>query len=155
MRKMTDKEKQEREALRLEIRARKELLRRLQFPLELIDKAAKKEKDKRIARIESARQYADYNDAQDAYGYGMITEEEFDAIVKAMELGEEYIENTTTPVEIAAQMLHEYVGRLARDVAGFEFELLPEKEQARIQQQNEEILAKRAARKAREEEVKV
>lgn len=154
MRKMTDKEKQEREALRLEIRARKELQKRLQFPLELLDKAAKKEKAKRAARVENARQYESYTDAQDAYGYGMITEEEFDAIVEALELGEEYIENTISPVEIAAQMLHEYVGRLARDVAGFEFELLPEKEQNRIRQKNEEILARRAARQKKEEEQK-
>ena len=44
---MTDREKKEREDLKMEIRARKELIKRLQFPLKLIREAAQKEKAKR------------------------------------------------------------------------------------------------------------
>lgn len=144
---MTDQEKKQREALRLEIRARKELIKRLDHPKQLLAAAAKKEKDRRVQRIENARQYKDERDAQDAYGWGFITEEEYDEIRKALEAGDEYIEKTTTPTEIAEGMLSDFLIRLSREVASFEFDLLPPSEQERIRRQNEEILKKRAERK--------
>lgn len=144
---MTDQERKEREDLKMEIRARKELIKRLQFPLKLINEAARKEKDKRAERIENARQYKNYRDAQDAYGWGIITEEEFDAIVEAMELGDEYVENTTTPVEVAARMLKKYVLLLNHEKASFEFDILPPEEKERLRKKNEEIMAKRETRK--------
>lgn len=144
---MTDKERKERDDLKMEIKARDELIKRLQFPLKLIREAARKEKDKRAAKIEKASQYRNYEDAQDAYGWGIITEEEFDAIVKAMELGEEYVENTTTPVEVAARMLEKYVGLLHHEKSSFEFDILPPEEKERLRKKNEEIMEKREARK--------
>lgn len=134
-------------AITLELKGRKELLRRLQHPTRLIDAAAKKEKDKRTARIEKARQFKDYHDAQDAYGFGCITEEEFDAVVEALELGEEYIEKEKSPVEVAAEILADFVRLQLSEIHGLEWDLLPEKEKERIRKQNEEILAKREARR--------
>lgn len=147
---MTDKERTERDGLVMEIESRKELVKRLQHPLKLINEAARKERDKRAARVENASQYRDYNDALDAYGFGCITEEEFDQAVKDMELGEDYVENALSPVEVAAQELNRYVARLNAERATFEFDILPPEEQARIRQKNEEIMAKRALRKERE-----
>lgn len=143
---MTAKEREMHKAITLEMKARKELLKRLQHPIQLIDTAAKKEKDKRTARIENARQFKDYNDAQDAYGYGCITEEEFDEVVKALELGEEYIEKEKSPVEVAAEILADFVRRQLNELHDLEWDLLPEKEKDRIRKQNEEILARREQR---------
>lgn len=144
---MTDKERKERDDLKMEIKARKELIKRLQFPLKLIKEAAKKEKDKRVARIEKVGIYRDQKDALDAYGWGFITEEEYDAIIETMELGEEYVENTTTPVEVAARMLEKYVSMLHHEKSSFEFDILPPEEKERLRKKNEEIMAKREARK--------
>lgn len=134
-------------AITLELKARKELLKRLQHPTQLIDTAAKKEKDKRAARIENARQYTSYQDAQDAYGWGIITEEEFDEVVKAMELGDKYVNEEKSPVEVAAEILADFVRKQLSEIHNLEWELLPEKEKERIRKQNEEILAKREARR--------
>lgn len=136
-----------RKAITLELKARKELLKRLQHPTQLIDTAAKKEKDKRAARIEAARQYKDFYDAQDAYGCGVITEEEFDEICEALELGDKYINEEKSPVEAAAEILGDFVRKQLSEIHNLEWDLLPEKEKDRIRQQNEEILAKREARR--------
>lgn len=134
-------------AITLELRARKELLKRLEYPSKLIDAAAQKEKARRAARIENARQYKDFHDAQDAYGYGCITEEEFDEICEALELGDEYIEKEKHPVEVAAEILADFVRRQLSEIGNLQWELLPDKEKARIRKQNDEILARRKARK--------
>lgn len=144
----SDIEKEEREALRLEIKARKELERRLEHPLKLLEVAAEKEQKKRQERIERLTEYKSYREAQDAYGWELITEEEFDEIVRILEDGTESIEKETTPVEIAKNLLNKFIGNLHYEAASFEFDLLPEAEKERVRQKNEEILARRAARDA-------
>lgn len=144
---MPDNEKKMREALRLEIKARKELIKRLNHPKKLLAAAAQKKKDSRVKRIENARQYRDERDAQEAYGWGFITEEEYDEIRAALAAGDEYVEKTTTPVEVAERMLASFISRLSSEVASLEFDLLPASEQERIRRQNEEILKKREERK--------
>ena len=146
--KLTDIEKAEREEIRLEIRARKELLKRLDHPQKLLKVAAEKEQQKRKERIENLTQYKSYREAQDAYGWEIITEEEFDEIVKILEKGTADMENEVSPVEIAKHLLDKFVGGLMREIASFEFDLLPEAEKDRIRQHNDEILARRAARDA-------
>ena len=146
--KLTDIEKAEREELRLEIRARKELLKRLDYPQKLLKSAAEKEQQKRKERIENLTQYKSYQEAQDAYGWELITEEEFDEIVKILEKGTEDMEKEVSPVEVAEHILKRFIGGLMHEIASFEFDLLPEKEKERIRQHNDEILAKRAARDA-------
>jgi DNA-binding ferritin-like protein (Dps family) len=145
---LSDLEREEREELQLEIKARKELARRLEHPLKLIETAAKKEQQKRQERIEHLTEYKSYNEAQEAYGWEMITEEEFDEIVRILEEGTERIEKERTPVEIAKDILNKFVNGLIYEIASFEFDLLPEEEKARVREKNEEILARRAARDA-------
>ena len=144
----TDIEREEREALRIEIKARKELARRLAHPLKLLETAAEKEQQKRKERIEHLTEYKSYREAQDAYGWDLITEEEFDEIVRILEEGTEQIEKETTPIEVARNILNRFINGLASEIASFEFDLLDEAEKDRIRQKNEEILARRAARDA-------
>jgi hypothetical protein len=149
---LSDVEREERAALRLEIKAREELARRLEHPLKLLKTAAEKEQKKRQDRIEHLTEYKSYNEAQEAYGWDIITEEEFDEIVRILETGTESIEKERTPVEVALEILQKFVGGLHYEVASFEFDLLPEDEKERVRQKNEKILARRAARVAAKEE---
>ena len=144
----SDIEREEREELKLEIKARKELAKRLGHPLKLLEVAAEKDRKKREKRIGSLTEYKSYREAQDAYGWEIITEEEFDEIVRILEEGTEKLEKERTPVEVAKDILNRFVNGLVAEIAGFEFELLPEDEKERIRQQNDEILARRAARDA-------
>lgn len=149
---LTDIEKQEREEIKLEIRARQELIKRLEHPMKLLTVAAAKEEQKRKERIEHLTEYKSYREAQDAYGWDIITEEEFDQIVKVLEEGTEAIEKESTPVEVALELLRRFIGSLNYERASFEFDLLPEAEKERVRARNEEILARRAARDARNDD---
>lgn len=144
----SDVDREEREALQLEIKARKELARRLDHPLKLLEVAAEKEQKKRKERIESLTEYKSYQEAQDAYGWEFITEEEFDEIVRILEEGTEKLEKERSPVEVAKDILNRFVNGLVSEIASFEFDLLPEDEKECIRQKNDEILARRAARDA-------
>lgn len=143
---MKDRKQEEREAITLEIKARKELLRRLDHPQKLIQAAAEKEAKKRKERIEKLTEYKSYQEAQDAYGWEIITEEEFDEIVRIMETGTEEIEKEITPVEVAEHILAEFIGGLMRDIGGLEFDLLSPEEQLRVMERNDKIRARRAER---------
>lgn len=142
---MTDHEKQNRADLRYEIKARKLALKRLEHPLALSKAAAEKKRSERIARLEELGEYKTYEEAHDAYGWGFITEEEFESIKNFLEHKEE-LKGERSAEEYAANILQEFVARLQREIASFQFELLPKKEQQRIQQQHAELLERRRRR---------
>ena len=75
---MTEKEQQEREAIKLEIRARKEVLKKLENPLKRLRQQADANYEKRKTRIQAAREYGSIEGAHDAWGYDCITEEEYE-----------------------------------------------------------------------------
>lgn len=153
---MTKEQKaEERKDLQLEIKARRELLNRLGHPMKLLEAAAEKEKAKREERVARAREYATAEDAHEAFGWGVISEEEYEAIAAAFEAGEAYVENTVTPVEAALHILKEFSGRLSSEVRSFEFDLLPAEEQIKhmeaAEKHREEMEARRAARRGQTE----
>lgn len=147
---MTDKEKKFREDTKFEIRARKLVVKRLATPVKQAKTAATKKETVRRARIEAACAYDSYEDAQNAYGWGIITEEEFDEIADILEKGTAEMEGCRTPEEAAASILEGFINHLEREIAGLEFELLPEKEKSKIRQRNIEILEKRKNREVQE-----
>lgn len=147
---MNEHEKQHRIALRQEIKSRKLVLKRLAYPLSLAIAAAEKEKAARLKRLDELGQYKDFQDAQDAYGFGVITEEEYDAVLDFLE-NKEKMEAVKSLEEHAADILQEFVLKLQRDIAGFEFELLPQKEQAKIRQRNYELSERRRQRSSAKE----
>lgn len=136
---MTDHEKKIRTDLRHEIKTRKLVLKRLEHPLALAKAAAEKKRSERIARLEELGEYKTYEEAHDAYGWGFITEEEFESIKNFLEHKEE-LKGERSDEEYAADMMQEFVARLQREITSFQFELLPEKEQKRILQQQAELL---------------
>lgn len=142
---MTDCEKQNRADLRHEIKARKLVLKRLEHPLALAKAAAEKKHSERLARLEELGEYKTYEEAHEAYGWDLITAEEFEAVVNFLEHKEE-LKGERSAEEYAADMMQEFVARLQREIASFQFELLPQKEQQRIQQQHAELLQRRKQR---------
>jgi hypothetical protein len=148
----TDQKAEEHKAIQLEAKGRRELLCRLEHPAKLLKAAGDKERIRREERTAQARQYQTVNEAQDAYGWDVITEDEYRAIVKAIEAGEEYVTNTVTPVELAAKILTDFTSRLSSELRGLEFELLPVDEQLKrmeaAEKRREEMEARRATRRS-------
>lgn len=142
---MTDQEKQNRADLRYEIKARSLVVKRLEHPLALAKAAAEKKRNERLARLEELGEYKTYAEAHDAYGWGWITEDEFASITAFLEHKEE-MKSERSAEEYAADMMQELVGRLKREISGLQFELLPKKEQQRIQQQQAALLERHKRR---------
>lgn len=139
--------KQDRADLKLAIRARKEVLRRLETPIKRLEEKVQREKTDRAVRREALRTYKTEREIQDAYGYDMITEEERLQLLAELEGDRSYIEETGTTASEALAILREFAVRMEHDIQHFEFEPLPEKEQIRILQEREERRKKALERK--------
>jgi hypothetical protein len=145
--------REERKNLELEIKARKEVIKRLTYPIAQLVKADAKERAKRKERAAALSEYKTIVEAQDAYGYGIITDDEYDAICEAIESGEKYVEETMTPVNLALKILRDFTRQMESEIRSLEFELLPPEEQAKRRADSEEIRERAAARRAVRKEV--
>lgn len=135
---MTDKEKQEHEAILLEIQSRKEVLKKIENAYKRLKKQAEANYEKRKAKVQAANEYKSIDEAHDAWGYDCITEQEYNEIVKVFERGAEYIEKNLSPQEVAVKILGEFIGRLNSEIRSFEFDLLPPEEQLRLLREQEQ-----------------
>lgn len=140
--------KQDKADLKLAIRARKEVLRRMDTPIRRLDEKVRREKTDRAVRRAALREYKTEDEVREAYGYEMITEEEMKQRIDELESDQEYIEETNTVNSEALLLLREFAARMQHDIQHFEFELLPEQAQFRILQERETRMAK--ARERRE-----
>ena len=147
---MTDKEKKERKSIRVEIKARKLIIKKLGTAISALQKTADRQKAEKTAKRDKLLEYKTYNEAQDAYGYGFITEEEFDEIVEFLEKSQEIVDEPTAE-EIALNTLLNWKNHMGAEIANLEFDLLPKEEQTRILEKNIEILQKREARRKERE----
>ena len=117
-----------------EIAWRKELLQRLQVPMNTLTRKLAKEQELKLKRLEELQQYSSPQEAQDAYGYGYITWEEYEAICQGFEVAE----NTVSPVEAAKDELQEIILRLEADIRHFRWTALSDEEKAEIEKRNSE-----------------
>lgn len=147
---MTDKEKQERRSLRVEIKARKLIIKKLETAINALQKTADRQKAERQAEREKLLVFKNYNDAQDAYGWGIITEEEFDRITTFLESSQNAVDEPTAE-DIAIKTLLNWQHHMGAEIANIEFEMLPKEEQSRILDKNLEILRKREERRKERE----
>ncbi len=132
---MTEKELRERASIKLEIEARKEVLKKVENAFKRLRKQADSNLEKRREKVRAAREYRSLDEAHEAWGYDFITDEEFEEIKKVFELGDAYIENNLSPQEVAVNILGRFMGGLNKEIRSFEFELLPIEEQKRIRKQ--------------------
>lgn len=135
---MTGKEKQEREAILLEIQSRKEVLKKIENAYKRLKKQAEANYEKRKEKAQAASEYKSIDEAHDAWGYDCITEQEYNEIVKVFEQGAEYVEKHLSPQEVAVKILGEFMGRLSSEIRSFEFDLLSPEEQFRLLREQEE-----------------
>lgn len=145
-----DQKNEQRKTLKLEAAARRELLKRLEHPEKLLKVAVDKETAKAEQRMERNRQYKTIEEVQDAYAYEEITDDERYALIKAIEDGEEYVNNAMTPLRAALGILRDFTDRIYREAVDLEFELLPPEEKARhLKEADEHRKAMEARRAAR------
>jgi hypothetical protein len=128
-----------------EIAWRKELIKRLEYPLHQLMRAWDKEIEKANKRIQELAKYESYEDAQTAYGYEEITMAELERLEKLFNGEQEEHEPTT--IEIAANELKEYIFRLYSDIKSLNWEKLTPEECHRIEMETEERHARHEARK--------
>lgn len=147
---MTDKEKQERRSLRVEIKARKLIIKKLETAINALQKTADRQKAERQAEREKMLEFKSYNDAQDAYGWGLITEEEFDRITTFLESSQNAVDEPTAE-DIAIKVLLNWQQHMGSEIANIEFDMLPKEEQSRILDKNLEILKRREERRKERE----
>lgn len=147
---MTDKEKQERRSLRVEIKARKLIIKKLETAINALQKTADRQRAERQAEREKLLEFKSYNDAQDAYGWGLITEEEFDRITTFLESSQNAVDEPTAE-DIAIKTLLNWQQHMGAEIANIEFDMLPKEEQSRILDKNLEILKRREERRKERE----
>lgn len=147
---MTDKEKNERKSLRTEIKARKIIIKKLETAISALQKTADRQKAEKEAERAKLLEYKTYTEAQDAYGWGLITEEEFDRIVEFLESSQKVVDEPTAE-EIAVKVLMNWQQHMRSEIAGLEFEMLPKEEQSKILDKNLEILKRREERRKERE----
>ena len=143
---MTDKEKKERKEYRVEMKARKLVIKKLETAISALKKTADRQKAEKQAKREKMLTYGSYDDALDAYGWGIITQEEFDEIADFLGKSQEYVDEPTAE-EIAVKILMNWQHHMGAEIANIEFEMLPKEEQSRILDKNLEILRKREERR--------
>lgn len=122
-----------------EVKCRKYLLKRLGVLERDIEKVVEKEKYGRKKQIEELCKYKNTDEAQEAYGYEEITDEEFREICDVLEKGAAFVEFTKTPKAAALEILHDFMHRQERDIADFEWEMKSPEEQEQIWKANEEF----------------
>jgi len=127
-----------------EIEWRKALLAKLVRVQTTMNKAVAAEEEAANARRYELRQYQTKEEAQEAYGYGDISLEEYRAIVDDFES-----KPAPTVTSAARDALREYINRLRREIRDFEWAMLPDEEKERIHRSSEEYKA--ALRKRRGE----
>ena len=143
---MKQSEKEMRKSIRFEIKCRKLLIKKLDSLMKRMESAAEKQIRKRKDRWGEVSQYKSYEEAQEAYGCAVITQEEFFAIADFLEAGEEAVKNEKSAEEAARDILKEFITGLNREISSLEWDLLSEKEKEEIRSKNAEILERRKNR---------
>lgn len=123
-----------------EIKCRKYLVKRLGVLRRDIEKTVAKEKAVRESRVKELCEYEDIDQAQEAYAYGNITLEEYDAIRDVLEKGIQFAESKT-PKSAALEILIDFMVRQNREIQDFEWELKTPEERERIEKFNAEFRA--------------
>jgi len=125
---------------KLEIEWREELLARLQAPLKVLKRKAGNEIEKRLARAQELSVYESAEEAHDAFGYGEITLDEYNAIKDRFDNAQPG-SAAMSAAEAALDELQGFMRRLQRDIKDLEWSALPEKEKQRIAASNEAFRA--------------
>lgn len=143
------KAKDEIKDLRIELKARKLVLAKLETALKPLQAKADRQHTNRAVRREVLlRDYKTYDEAHEAYGYGYITKKEFEEIVDFLESSQKKVDAPDAEA-IAASIIKGWIKHMNSDIYHFEFELKSPDEQEEIRQKNEEFRRQQAERRKR------
>lgn len=117
---------------------------KLQIEIRKLERMAERERDARDQRRRYLAQYETLEEAQEAYGYGNITQNEYDWIQDIFDgtTGD----NTPSVTEAALSILRDFRNRLAQEIRDFQWADLPDAVKERITRETEERHARHTAR---------
>lgn len=138
--------------LKLEVDTCELLLKKLETVKVSLAKAVEKERQKRQERADAINKYTTQEEIQDAYGYGMITDDERYILLNQLEKNQQHVDDTRTKNDLALSEINQIMQKIRKDQIEFEFEMLPEEDkEKRIRQHEEQRTEMEARRKARSE----
>lgn len=144
--------KEQKNDLRVELKSRKIIKKKLETAIRDLSRTIDRIRNERLNRIEQLSQYKNEDDLADAYGWGFISESEYDTLLNQMRDGKEKISEEISAEEIAAGMLRGWLKITEDDIVSLEFDLLSNSKKEEIRKRNEEITARREARRREQEE---
>ncbi len=119
------------EAMKLDVMGYHYLIKKLGNVQRSLEATVAKEREKRVARAMVLSQYETEQEIQDAYGYDLITDDERYQLLRALEAGKSYVEDTQTKTTVALNLLEKFLRQLNRQADSLDFELLPPAEKAK------------------------
>lgn len=142
---MTDKEKKD---LKIELKSRQIVLHKLTVALNsLTSRKIAKIVEERHKREEQLSEYKNEDEIADAYGWGFMSEEEYDDLLSRFREGKEAIRNEKSAEEIAAEILSGWIRITEGDIESLRFDLLSDEKKEEIRQRNYEIAQRREERR--------
>lgn len=141
---MTDKEKKD---LKIELKSRKLVLKKLETARRALEKTCKRIQNERACREAELSEYKNEDEIADAYGWGFMSEEEYDDLLTRFREGKEAIRNEKSSEEIAAEILSGWIRITEGDIESIRFDLLSDEKKEEIRQQNYEIAQRREERR--------
>lgn len=142
---MTDKEKKD---LKIELQSRRIVLQKLNVALNsLMSRKIAKIVEERQKREEQLSEYKNEDEIADAYGWGFMSEKEYDNLLARFREGKEAIRNEKSAEEIAAEILSGWIRITEGDIQSLRFDLLSDEKKEEIRQRNYEIAQRREERR--------
>lgn len=141
---MLDKEKKD---LKIELKSRQLVLKKLETARRALEKSCKRIQDERAVREAELSEYKNEDEIADAYGWGFMSEEEYDDLIARFREGKEAIRNEKSAEEIAAEILSGWIRITEGDIDSLKFDLLPDEKKEEIRQRNYEIAQRREERR--------
>jgi len=122
----------EAEGYLLEAAGCRKVLKELERLIEKYKRKVDREQARREEEFEAAMEYRSEEDIQDAYGWELITEKQYDRYLELFREGQSALEHhAPTSTEIAYSILRRMAAHVQRDIQEWEFSALtPEQKQA-------------------------
>lgn len=111
------------EDLKVEIAISKLYIKDLESLIKKCEKPVEKEKEKKKKKLDSLKsEYVDIDEAHEAYGYGSITEEQFEKLEDFFN-NKQSVEEEKGAKELYLNFLKQTLGKEKRELCNFEKEL--------------------------------
>lgn len=141
---MTNKEKKD---LKIELKSRQIVLKKLETARRALEKTCTRIQAERIRREAELSEYKNEDEIADAYGWGFMSEEEYDELLARFQEGKEAIRNEKSAEEIAVEILSGWIWITEGDIESLRFDLLSDEKKEEIRQRNYEIAQRREERR--------